>query len=84
MRKHQEHCFDNSQTGGFMVTLSDRFKKGLNTEFTVHLIWNVIKAQNNLYQFLTLKSGCDLYTSAKLYSSKLVIRKTNIPVVCLF
>ena len=36
MRKHREHRFDNSQTGGFMVTLSDRFKKGSNTEFTVH------------------------------------------------
>ena len=36
MLKHQEHRFDNSQTGEFMVTLCDRFKKGSNTDFTVH------------------------------------------------
>ena len=48
------------------------FVIGLHKVQTQNLLftftWNVKRAQNNfvpiLYQFLTLKSGCDLYTSA--------------------
>ena len=67
MRKHREHRFDNSQTGGFLLILSDRFKKGSNTEFTVHFYLECKKRLKTiLYQFLTLKLGCDLYTSRRV------------------
>ena len=48
--KHREHHFDNSQTGGFVVTLRDRFTEGSNTEFTVHFYF---KCKKGSKQFCT-------------------------------
>ena len=56
----REHRFDNSQTGGLLLILSDRFKKGSNTEFTVHFYLECKKRLKTIfYQFLTPKWRCD-------------------------
>ena len=61
MHKHREHRFDKSQTAGFVVTLSDWFTKGSNTEVTVHFYFECEKRLKTiLYQFLTLKVGVRL------------------------
>ena len=59
-----------------MVTLSNRFKKGSNTEFTVHFYLECKKGSKQICT--NLKSGCNFYTSATYTRVNKVIRKTTI------
>ena len=69
--KHREHRFDNSQTEGFVVSIS---VIGLHKVQTQNLLftftWNVKRAQNNFVPIFNSKVGVRLIHECNLYLSK--------------